>query len=378
MRILKDLILVGGLLLATACTDKITGPANVNLIQPAGPNCQYRIAPANLATLSDLNSMSGALGSVVTSRENLGTRPEILNDFSGLTAVDSQFSESGGVYSALDFQSLYAASLYYAIELGHKTFSSLDSLGDMTTRIPEMGSRTRIIHEARRTFGEVGVDDEITDNAEYLSHRVGEGTGSAQVLNYLISFPTEDVKDIPLGLNSGIMVHEYSHMVMNHLFWVPGIDQNKGVDSSKPTSNTLRSLDEGLADYFGYLATGDPSFFLCSFPNSNRDLSKAKEFTSTAVSSIAGDTFFSPHEGGAIFAAINYEIATAIGNPTAVGKSLIQLMATLLTCSDTNSGGDLSLNFRDVAACHVKVMDAQHQARAREIYNARLGSYGGI
>ncbi len=374
---LRRLIWSLGFFTLGCSTDILSGPVSVEVIRPvAGQKCQYVVAPATLVTLSSLRTMTGALGAVVHSGENVGARPDILEKQDGLDTVDTQFASSGGTYSALDLDSLYAASLYFAVETAHLTMSRLDPVADMPATVPEFAKRTRIVHEAKRTFGEYGKDPEVTDNAEYFSKRIGTGAGSF-VLNYLFSYPTVAVKDIPLGLNLGIMAHEYTHLVMRHRFYEPGIVKDVGVASGKPTMNTLQSLDEGLADYFGFMASGDPSFFLCSYPNENRDLKVPKSFSDEIVTSIASGSKFDSHEGGAVFAAINYEIGAKIGFDIN-GTFLIRLMNGLLTCSSTTSGTSLSFNFKDVATCQASLADSRYQSVIREVYNARLGSYGGI
>jgi hypothetical protein len=375
---IKKVIWAAVVVSAVACSSDPSGPLQVKVIRPVtGRRCAYVIEPAPLVTLSSLSSVSGAIGAVVFASENLGTRPEILEQQQGLYSLATQFASSGLTYSALDLDSLYAASLYYAVETAHLTMSRLDPAGDMTQMVPDFANRTRIVHEARRTFGELGQDPEVTDNAEYLAKRIGEGE-SSYVLNYLFSYPTVDVKEVPLGLNLGIMAHEYSHLVMRHRFYEPGIKRDVGVASGKPTMNTLAALDEGLADYFGFLASGDPSFFLCSFPNEPRDLLAPKSFTDESITRIASGTSFDSHEGGAIFAAINYEIGQAIGFDEN-GKYLLRLMNYLLECPSTQSGtSSLSFNFKDVASCHASLAESRHQATIRQLYNARLGSYGGI
>lgn len=366
-------------LVALGCTsENLSGPFNVEVIRPvAGQKCQYVIQASPIVTLSSLRTMSGALGAVVHSGENLGTRPEILDSQQGLNSVDTQFASSGGTYSALDLDSLYAASLYYAVETAHLTMSRLDPVADMPATIPEFANRTRIVHEAKRTFGDIGTDPEVTDNAEYFSRRIKTGETNF-VLNYLFSYPTVDVKDIPLGLNLGIMAHEYTHLVMRHRFYEPGIARDIGIATGKPTMNTLAALDEGLADYFGFMASGDPSFFLCSYPEEDRDLLVQKTFTDDIISGIAGGSRFDSHEGGAVFASINYEIGARIGYDVN-GTLLVRLMNNLLTCSSSTSGtNSLSFNFKDVASCHAGLASGSAQSVIREVYNARLGSYGGI
>lgn len=366
--------------LVSCSEEKPQGTIHANVIQPTGRHCEYTIAPGPITTLHSLTDMKGALGAVVTSSENLGSREEILDKHDGLNSVDVQFARSGNTYTPLDMDSLFALSLYYAVEFGYQLFTGLDSSESMTKVDPLSWSRTLIVHEARRTFGEIGVDPEVTDNAEYLSHRVTDDSGNEMVLNYLFSFPTDEVEDIPLGLNLGIMVHEYSHLVMQHLFWEKGISKDTLVSSEKPTKQTLGALDEGLADYFGYLATKDPGYFLCSFPSENRDLSVKKEFTDELIASLGSDRGYDTHTGGAVFAAINYEIGQAIGRDQN-GIYLVQLMSSLLTCSNANLSSDsntLNMDFGSVAACHAAIAKPEHKSQISSIYRSRLGSYGGI
>ena len=82
------------------------------------------------------------------------------------------------------------------------------------------------------------------------------------------------------------MNHEFSHLIFQHLFYEPGIKRNTEVGSTKPTMNTLSALDEGIADYFGFLAVQDPGYFLCSFPRENRDLAVPKAFTNQVISNL--------------------------------------------------------------------------------------------
>lgn len=372
------LILLGTLFFgACSVQDKTSGPVQVKVIQPVAGHCKYSVSPAKIETLDSLINVRGKLGSVVTTSENLGSRNEILDTFDGLNAVDAQFAASGSTYAPLDYPSLFAVSLYYAVERAHLVFAGLDARADMPAVVPNFANRTRFVYEAKRTFGEIGVDADVSDNAEYLGHSVS-GRSDLDVNNFLFSFPTDEIADVPLGLNVGVMAHEYSHLVMNHLFWLPAIAEDKKVESdSKPTKNTLAALDEGLADYFGFLASNDAGFFLCSLPDAKRDLRVPKTYSETVVARLDGQLTFYPHQGGAVFAAINYEIGQAIGFQEN-GKLLVAMMATLKDCSAIQSGGKLSLNFADIAQCHVQQANGSQQSTMRTIYNKYLGEYGSI
>lgn len=373
----KFLFLAFGLMCAfvsTGCNQPVMqGPATVSIIYPASGHCKYTIGPVNLTTLENLQKMSGKVGRVLHSSNNLDDNSNALVSGEGLKSVDTEFFKSGNTFIPANLDTLFAASLYYSVEVGYLLTKQIEPSVDLASVIPNLRD-TRIVHRAIRSSGQTGSRAEISDNAEYLSIR-----SSPYVLNYFFSYPTEEVKDIPLGLNLGIMNHEFSHLIFQHLFYEPGIKRNMDVGSSKPTTNTLAALDEGLADYFGFLATQDPGYFLCSFPLENRDLARPKYFNSTVISGIEGrGEYFDSHEGGAVFAAIQYELGQNIGNHQVVGQSLIRLMSNILTCSSTSSGNTLNFNFGDIAKCHLGILssDSRAQQAARQLYQKYLGSYG--
>lgn len=370
----KVLLLGVPLLFAGCSAEKLSGPVQITVIRPVAGHCNYEIAPTQVHTLSSLSKMQGLIGSVVTSSENLDEKDEIFESGKGLHPIDAQFLSSNGVYGPVDLSSLFAASLYSSIETGYLLFKQLDPTYDMAQIVPRF-SETKIIHNARRNEGR-NSRQEIQDNAEYLPYT---HSGSNTVTNYFLSYPTNEVSGVPLGLNLGIMVHEFTHLVFHHLFYEPGFKRNTQVSTAKPTANTLAALDEGNADYFGYLAAQDPGFFLCSFPQENRDLRVEKYFTQEMVAALNSkdDASFDPHEGGAVWAAIQYQIGLAIGS-NENGKSLIQLMAGLLDCADAKSNDNLlALDFTAVARCHKKILaQTRDTSNVHQIYQKYLGSYG--
>lgn len=375
---MKGLVFCFGIvcvLVSSGCTPtSFQGPATVSVIRPGSGHCQYTIGPVNLSTLENLQTMSGKVGRVLHSTKNLDENSSNLVSGEVLRPVDTEFFKSGSTFVPANLDTLFAASLYYSVEVGYQLTKQIEPSVDLAAIIPNLRD-TRIVHRAIRSSGQVGSRSEISDNAEYLSVR-----SSPYVINYFFSYPTEEVKDIPLGLNLGIMNHEFSHLIFQHLFYEPGIKRNMDVGSSKPTTHTLAALDEGLADYFGFLATQDPSYFLCSFPNENRDLARPKYFTNSVISRIESqnEDYFDSHEGGAVFASIQYELGNTIGNHQFVGQSLLKLMSNILTCSSTTSGNTLNFNFGDIAKCHLSLLssDSRAQQSARQLYQKYLGSYG--
>lgn len=363
------------LVCSLGCNQTIqSGSTRISIVHPSNGHCQYTVGPVNFQTLENISNMTGKVGRVLHSSNNLDKDPNTLATGQGLTPVDTEFFRTGDTYFPANLDSLFAASLYYSIENGYLLTKTLDPTIDLASIVPNFRD-TRIVHRAIRSESSLNIKKEISDNAEYLSVRSG-----SQVLNYFFSYPTDTVTDIPLGLNMGIMNHEFSHLVFQHLFYEPGIKRNLNVGSTKPTTHSLAALDEGLADYFGFLATQDPGYFLCTFPQENRDLSRPKYFTSGLIAGIDSnsDDYFDSHQGGAVFASIQYEIGQTLGNHQVVGKSLLNLMSSLLTCPSTVSGNTLNFNFGDIAKCHLSLLssDSRAQGVARQIYQKYLGSYG--
>lgn len=365
--------------LTAGCTQNpMIGNKRITVIQPSGGHCQYSISPATFQTLENVREMRGRVGRVLFSSENLDLNQNILKTGVGLNPVDTEFFDGGDSLVPANLDTLFAASLYYSVEVGYLLSKTLDPSLDLATLIPNFAD-TRIVHHAHRLSDSSNSKNEIYDNAEYFPLTLSS-TNRSTILNYFFSYPTQETKGVPLGLNLGIMDHEFSHLIFQHLFYEPGIRRNLEVGTTKPTMNTLSALDEGLADYFGFLAVQDPGYFLCSFPYENRDLSVPKAFSGQVISRIEGNSnsYFDSHEGGAVWAAIQYEIGQTLGNHALVGKSLLKLMSNILECPYTVSGSTLNFNFGDLARCHQNILgsDARAQQIARQVYLKYLGSYG--
>ncbi len=381
LRIILVLFLSGSFLLLSSMGCNPSSGHNSNqivVIQPSDGHCQYSVSPATFQTLENTREMRGKVGRVLYSDENLDLTPNILSSGIGFQPVDTDFVSSGNALVPANLDTLFAASLYFSMELGYLLTKTLDPSIDLAVIIPNL-SDTRIVHRAKRFSGQKSSRKEISDNAEYFPFSVS-GTNRSSILNYFFSYPTEEVKEIPLGLNVGVMNHEFSHLIFQHLFYEPGIRKNLEVGSSKPTMHTLAALDEGLADYFGFLAVKDPGYFLCSFPSENRDLARAKAFSAQIIRSLesSSDDYFDSHEGGAVWAAMQYEMGQTLGNHSVIGKSLLKLMSNILECPYSVSGGTLNFNFGDLAKCHVAILstDSRAQQVARQVYLKYLGTYG--
>lgn len=348
----------------------------VNVIQPIqGQSCGYQVAPASLQTLDNLTELRGRIGRVVTTKQELGANDELLKSGTGFSPIDLQFHLDGATAFPVDMSSLFGASLYYALESSYLMIRALEPKADLALVLPNF-PETTIIYNARAKEGVSKERKEVYDNAEYLPYRDKDKRLSLK--NYFLAYPNKDVKDIPLGLNVGVMAHEYSHMVFHHLFLEPGIQRNTLVsdrDGTRPTEQTLAAMDEGIADYFGFLLTRDPGFLQCSFPFENRNLSVAKEFTEDVVLRLENKNSYDPHEAGAVFAAIQYRIGEEIKSHETNATTLIRMMHRFLECQDIRvDASTVGFDFADVAKCHLReYVDGTQQATVRGVYERYLG-----
>ncbi len=378
MKILSTFCLLSALVLVGCSQEKSAGPINAMVINYSGSACKFSVSEKPIYTLDSITDMRGAVGRVVRNDLDISSRPDILDDYFGFKPVDLQFSKSGTSYGALDSNTLFATSLYYSIEQGYLTFQKFGV--DFGQAVPNL-YETRIVHNAIAGRKNGVSLYEINDNAEFLAHQYTVN-GQVGVRNFFFSYPTNEVKDVPLGLNIGVMVHEFSHLVFNSLYFQNAYTNFDFLNTNKPTDNTFVALDEGMADYFGFMATGDPMFFQCSFPEENRNLTIPKAFTQDVVSRMAlTDGSFDSHEGGAIWASIQYEIGTRIGYDVNA-RSLVQLMSNLSQCPDVINGTNVSADFGDIARCHFNLLNTRgnigSQANdVRAIYQKYLGTYGG-
>ncbi len=367
---MKVLVLFLAVIVISCSEDKPNGLVEVKVIKPIGARCRYTISPAPIETLYSLTNISGALGKVVYSSNEIESMDSIWN----ASPIFAQFSKNGSYYVPLDMDSLFSISLYYGIETAYFLFSRLNPEADIIKRFPNLGERTWFVYNAIMEDG----SELVTDNAGYYPYYSDyyEYQDYYKFIpsNVFYFFPTKVISDMPMGLNIGIIAHEYSHLIMEHLFTMR-VDL-EGFQISDNSQMAFISLDEGIADYFGFLATSDPAFFLCSYPLENRDLSIPKRFTNEVLYNLSTNKYFDEHEGGAIFASIFYMIGEAIHSHERNGNYLIKLMLNLINCAKT-AGSSIVIDIPTIARCHAGVAEGGDSAVIQSIYSRYIDSYGG-
>ncbi|MFM8270023.1 MAG: hypothetical protein ACKN9V_07525 [Pseudomonadota bacterium] len=351
-----------------SCSESLPlGPVNMMVIKPAGPSCQYSVSSVPLQTLENVSTLQGLLGRVVFSPNDLESDPSILELGLGFQNLDLRFSGSNRSFAPLDKSSLLGVSLYYAIEQGYFLFKNLDPAGDLLSVVPNMRD-TYIVQNAKLK----SLEDQKTfysDNAAYVQVKGDKGPR-----NYFLHFPNDEITNIPLGFNAGVLIHEYAHMIAQYLF------HNKrseaGLQLSQDSENTLAAFEEGFADYFAFLATSDPSFFHCSFPGTgDRDLSHPKLLTREQLGAINSSIDFDSHDGGAVWASAQYQIGQLIGHE-ANGRSLIRFINNLANCTGLASSR-AQISFSTLKNCHLQALGSSN-GQIQQIYQSAFGSMGGF
>ena len=267
------------LLLASACGPSSSAPVKVMVLHQEN-NGAYAPKEQELRTVADVVGLHGAAvrliggAKIVFNEQELATLEQ---QSGGLTAqqfeeafyatvvksrggpMRASYLEQNGVLWPTDFHSWNMATAYFNFERAFEYFQSTNTIPLETLKgaglfyLPELDWPGLV----------------TTDNAFYI-HPLRRFV--------LVGFEPQSTS-LPLGMNAGIMTHEYSHQVFNRVvlrgeaFPAPFITwANEGPinTSGHKAINLLRSLDEGLADYHAVQAscaagTCNPRFMEPSF-----------------------------------------------------------------------------------------------------------------
>ncbi len=324
----------------------VSGPIRMQVFAPIqGSHCGYQARPQVLETVTNVRNLRGSIGQVVTHSGTL-TGEDITNG--NYRAVHTQFSQTGNTYYPLDLGSLWAGSFYYALETAYRMFRDLEpTISDM--RIVALANGDRL--ENSLIFQEVEIEDGediLVDNAAFVYF--------GNSVNTFINAPIREHSDIPMVFNMGIMVHEYTHMVMNYLVKTPLANS---LSEDSVGDRAIGAMDEGIADYFGFLTNRDPKYFLCTVPERTyRDLSKVKSYTQAYKEAMRTGSGYQAHLFGAFFASAQYFMGERLKDHPRHAKTLIQLMKRL---GSGSCGSANSLDYSAIARCHEGVTGAHSE-----------------
>lgn len=333
-------------LLSTACAPSSPSPLKVKVLQndPANPG-KFTLGSATLNTVKDLAHLAGTPGSVyggvsIRVDPNEIKTPSV-DDIRKTITKDAGspykfgFFVSDGEVWPETWHDLAAVTTYYNFERAYGFFHTGLDLD------PGSPGPLQIDYWADVTLVQAGQTPKPErDNAAYYP-----------LLQHFWVYPFDQLHDIPLSMNGGVVAHEYSHAVLNHELFkanpMPPIFQTWSVNRSL---NVFKSMDEGFADLFAAEAVGDENFIASSVPQiaEYRHLDQKLCYSTSTVSL----------PGGSVVDIGTYSTNTTADtyDPYALGTIISStIWAVAQTVSQT--GGDRSLVFKAVLEAERKLGD---------------------
>jgi len=149
------------------------------------------------------------------------------------------YVEKNGVLWPTDFHTWNMVSLYYNFENAFKYFQLAQ------VNATEISGPTVYYFPYFAIAGGEGPEVQQLDNALF----------SSPIRSFAI-LPFDQLQGIPLAMNSGVISHEYAHLVWTkRVYDGRAFPQALTAWSGKPQVNLLKALDEGLADFHAYGAS---------------------------------------------------------------------------------------------------------------------------
>lgn len=259
---LRGTFLAASLLLPGACTaidpGAVSGEVKLLVLSLDPASGQQVLGVGQVSTLHELRTLKGDAARMLAGADILvdydelaRENPQTAKDIERITyktkgsPVDFAYFEVDGVIHPEDFHSLNMSTIYYNFEKAYLYFK------EMGVDLPELP----VQYMPRMREGPNLDIREQTDNAYW----------NTTIRTFAI-LPFKNVQELPLGMNAGVVAHEFSHAVFSHKVY-PGealgwLFQRYALDPEKwsPVVNLERSFNEGLADFFGAAITGDPGF----------------------------------------------------------------------------------------------------------------------
>lgn len=267
------------------------------------------------------------------------------------------YIEKNGVLWPTDFHTWNMVSLYYNFEQAFKYFQ--------LTRVNAAEiAKPNVYYFPYFAFaGGEGPELEVKDNTVF----------SLPLRSFAI-LPFEQLQQIPLPMNSGVISHEYSHWVFDQrVYGGRAFPEAFTAWSGRPQINVLKALDEGLADFHAYGAscrsvTGCNTRWL--EPSVGKEVADERDIAvtrcldrslATAVGSFSNDMFLQQgleYRLGTIIAATLYQtskrvpdsldaveqaVVASYSDASVTAKGMEQLLLDNLTTSN-NVSVELLLN----------------------------------
>lgn len=237
-----------------ACGDA----TRVRIIDVVEPDGTLGLKDVTLLTIEDLEAVSGSpatiFGDAAVALPSGGRPADGGSSRAALVShprrVHATWVMDGDVAVASDYDSLLMFTAYAHFEAAALFYTGVGFIAT-DAEVP-------VYYEPEVVGGDtIGLPD--TDNAAFFADA-----------DAFILLPMSILQDVPLGMNPGVIAHEYAHRVWYYSFWSGELFaaleefQNDGIAGL--AWNRIRATDEGVADFYGAAITGDPDFLSQSAP----------------------------------------------------------------------------------------------------------------
>jgi hypothetical protein len=296
-------LIAAGLAVSSCKPDELNTdqPIRARILTPTDGS--YALQDVTFETLHSLHTVSGSIGKIwghasasleADPEEIIATaNPDGLYRTRG-RSVDLDFIVENDVAVPLNFPSMEILALYYNFERTVLTWQE-----DLGLPFDEIGL-PRVFYNPSLSVSREGVSTElsIVMNAAYLSG-----------IKDLWFFKTSAKEQVPVKMNLGVVAHEFGHFIFDYRF--ARLDPEAYETEFVTNDYLLSGINEGLADFFSYMVTGNPDEFGKSLPQiaDERNLPVSWTLNTLRNADCQGGFYCA----GSILASALYEIANSPG-----------------------------------------------------------------
>jgi hypothetical protein len=293
---------------------------------------EYGLKVVTIKTLNSIDTLDGSIAvvkgnasldiSAASSDVVTSDNPDRLYSHKG-ESINLDYEVKDGIVIPRNFDSMSMLTAYYHFE---KIFTFWQQNFDLSL---EKFSKTRIF-----------IDPKIEVNQDGVS-----ASGTLKINAAFIPgprdfwlFKTSPIEKIPLKMNLGVLAHEFTHSIFDLYF----AEKDPSFYDSEDTNSSyiLSAINEGLADYFSWVVTGDTDEFNNSLDAFKKNRTLPVEWTIKDVvtkreGSKSSEQGTQQCEGsfyceGSVLASALYEISFLEGNtPVSVGKIVLTSLSAL-------------------------------------------------
>lgn len=328
--------------------EPVEGPVSLVVVDYERASRQAVLTVREVTTLRQLRTMEGdavrLLGGAELAEDwddILLKQPKTVAEVEAITyrkrpqPVDFSYFVSGGTVHPEDFHSLNMASIYFHFERAQAYFKNrgveLPSLPVLYfPTVIDVGARTGVPRRDNAYW------DFLTRTFAILPFSPPDAPG----------LPAGWKPELPMGMNPGILAHEYAHAVFSHLVFpaegVPWLYQRyfETPERYLAALNHSNAFNEGLADFFGAAISTDPAFIKASvsYADDARSLAPSKDRDPRCLTAEmrldaegAAGSRFDPYAIGSVYAEALWRASSYGNKADQVATGLLKAVKALKT-----------------------------------------------